>query len=101
MALKVLILPTFDPNKLFEASRTLCGPIQTGTVTVDVLFGGHMGAPLYARWLWVGVSGDVTYVKYDGTAQQLPNMIAGVWHPVFGVMVTSAGTNATGLVWGD
>lgn len=102
MAVRELQLPNFDPSKaIYEESRSLCGPLNTGTVTLNQLFGGSPGAPLYGRWLWVGVSGDVNYVKWDGTAQVLPNAVAGVWHPILAIQINSALTTASGFVWGN
>ena len=102
MSFPELSLPRFDKNKaLFEASRTLCAPIDTGNVTTNTPYGGNSANPIYARWLYVGVAGNVTYVKWDGTTQLLSNMAAGVWHPVCSVQVNTTGTTATNLVWGN
>lgn len=96
-----LTLPRFDKNKaIFEASRTLCAPIDSGNVTLDTPYGGNSSDPLYARWLWVGVSGDITFVKWNGETQLLKNAVAGVWHPMCSVQINT-GTTATDLVWGN
>lgn len=101
MATTAFLVPNFDPNKVFDPSRTLSGPVLTGNITLDTLFGGVPGAPLYGRWIYVGATGAISYVKYDGTTQVLQNIVAGVWHPIWAIMVNSTGTSATGLVWGS
>ena len=71
-----------------------------GDVVVDTLYGPN-GSVEFARWLYVGVTGNVSYRKWDGTDQTLIGLAAGVWHPVFSIMVNSAATTATSLVWGS
>jgi hypothetical protein len=90
-----LNIPPLDPNNFTAQVRNLGGIGRTGTVTADTPYGE------FARWLYVGVSGNISYVKWDGSTQVLNNIIAGVWHPILSVMVNSASTTATGLVWGS
>ena len=89
------VIPPLDPNNFTAQVRNLGGVGRTGTVTADVAYGE------YARWLYVGVSGNISFVKWDGTTQVITNVVAGVWHPILTLMITSANTTATGLVWGS
>lgn len=101
MALNTTVLPNYDPNQLYGLVRSLSGPVLTGDVILNTLFGGVNGAPLFARWLWVGTTGNITYVKYDGTTQTLLNAVAGVWHPILAIQVNSSGTTAANMAWGS
>ena len=88
----------YDPLQLVDSvARALSGPIKTGTVTYDVDFGS------FARWIYVGTSGDLSYLKWDGTTEVLPNLAAGVWHPIPAIRVTTANTTiaANQLRWGS
>lgn len=80
-------------------ARPLAGVLNTGTITPSDT--ADYGTNIYARWLFVGVSGDVTYVKWDGTTQLLKNVVAGVWHPICSIRVNNTGTTATDMVWGN
>ena len=84
-----------DPNVFAGAGRIVSGILRTGTVTTNIDFDE------YARWLYVGVTGNISYVKWDGSSQTLSNVTGGVWHPICAVRVNSAGTTASGLVWGN
>lgn len=95
MARPVVVVPPLDPHGYTGPVRMLNGPARTGTVTLDAHFGE------YARWLYVGVTGNITYVKWDGTTQLLSNVAAGIWHPIYCVQVNTAGTTATNMVWGS
>jgi len=91
----VLNVPPLDPYLFTGPSRLVAGVARTGDVTSDTAYGE------YARWLYVGTTGAVSYVKWDGTSQTLAALAAGVWHPIYSVMINSVGTTATGLVWGS
>lgn len=84
-----------DPGTFTGPTRTMSGVARTGTVSLDARYGE------FARWLYLGVTGNVSYVKWDGTSQTLVGLAAGVWHPIFSIQVNSSGTTATGLVWGS
>jgi len=85
-----------DPQAtLSNPQRTLTGPIQTGTIVPDTEYG------VYANWIYVGTTGTLTYIKWDGSTQLLNGIASGVWHPIHSIMVATAGTTATGLVWGN
>jgi hypothetical protein len=88
----------FDPqSSMTNQVRSLAGPIKTGAVTYDVAFGE------FARWIYVGTSGDLSYVKWDGTTETLPNLAAGIWHPIPATKINNSGTSiaANQLRWGS
>lgn len=95
MARPVYEVAPIDPNLFTGPSRLLAGPARTGSVTLDTHFGE------FARWLYVGTTGNITYVKWDGTTQALVGVAAGFWHPIYAVQVNTAGTTASNLVWGS
>jgi hypothetical protein len=100
MAVQLCTVPPLDPNAYTGPTRVMAGVARTGTVTNDTYYGPN-GSVEFARWLYVGVTGNVNYTKWDGTQQTLTGLAAGVWHPIFSINVTSASTTATGLVWGS
>ena len=100
-----MALPTFnigplDPYGFTGPTRVMAGVARTGDVTPDTSYGTN-GVSEYARWLYVGVTGNVSYVKWDGTTQALTGLVAGVWHPIYSISINSVGTTATSLVWGS
>ena len=88
-------VPPFDPNNFTGPTRTVSGVARTLSPTADTPYGESM------RWLYVGVTGNVSYVKWDGTTQVLIGLAAGVWHPIYSIMINSSGTTAASLVWGS
>jgi hypothetical protein len=100
MALTTLLVPALDPNAFTGPTRVMAGVARTGNVTLDTPYGSN-GFPEFARWLYIGVAGDVTYVKWDGTTQTLVGLAAGVWHPIYSLQVNTTGTTATSLAWGS
>lgn len=100
MTLPYVDVPPLDPFAYTGPVRVMSGIARTGTVTLDTAYGTN-GSLEFARWLYVGGSGNVTYVKWDGTTQQLIGLAAGVWHPIYSTQVNTAGTTATNLVWGS
>lgn len=100
MAVQLVVVPALDPNAYTGPTRVMAGVARTGTATLDTLYGAN-GSVEFARWLYIGVTGDVSYTKWDGTSQTLVGLASGVWHPLFSIKVNSAGTTATNLVWGS
>ena len=100
MAVQLVNVPPLDPNAYTGPTRVMSGVARTGTVVADTLYGPN-GSIEYARWLYVGVTGNVSYTKWDGTTQALVGLAAGVWHPIFSIQVNSSGTTATSVVWGS
>ena len=88
-------VPPLDGNTYTGPTRTMSGVARTLSPTLDVQYGEKM------RWLYVGVTGDVSYVKWDGTTQLLVGLAAGVFHPIYSLMINSSGTTATGIVVGS
>ncbi|RTL14551.1 MAG: hypothetical protein EKK56_00920 [Flavobacteriaceae bacterium] len=98
MSVTPMSINNFDPNSLVSnPQRPLGGIVDSGTVTFDVDYGE------YARWIYVGTTGNISYVKYDGTTQTLPNIAAGIWHPICSVRINSSGTSiaANQIFWGS
>ncbi len=100
MAVQLIHVPKLDPNGYTGPTRVMAGVARTGTVTLDSMYGEN-GSIEFARWLYLGVSGNVSFRKWDGTDQTLIGLAAGVWHPLFSIMINSGGTTAGGLVWGS
>lgn len=95
MALNTYDVRPLDPYAYTGPTRVMAGVARTGTVTPDTAYGE------FARWLYVGVSGNVSYIKWDGTSQTLVGLAAGIWHPIYSLAVNSSGTTASSLVWGS
>lgn len=88
-------VPPLDGNTFTGPTRTMSGVARTLDVSLDSQYGEKM------RWLYVGVSGNLSYVKWDGTTQVLINIASGVFHPIYSLMVNSSGTSATNIVVGS
>lgn len=93
-------IPALDPNVFTGPARLMSGVGRTGDVTLDTPYGSS-GKSEFARWLYVGASGNVSYMKWDGTSQTLVGLAAGVWHPILSLLVNTTGTTATNIVWGS
>lgn len=100
MGLQYITLSPLDPNLFTGPTRNMSGVAKTMTPTLDVAYGTN-GALEFMRWLYVGVTGNVSYVKWDGTTQTLAGLAAGVWHPIYSVMINTTGTTATSIVVGS
>lgn len=94
MALTVNV-PPLDPNAFTGPVRVMSGVARMGGVTLDTAYGE------FARWLYVGTTGNVTIVKWDGTTQAILGLAAGVWHPIYSTQVNTAGTTALNMIWGS
>jgi hypothetical protein len=95
----IATVPSFplDPNNFTGPVRELAGPVRTGVVVLDAPFGE------FARWLYIGATGNLSYIKWDGTTETLPGIAAGFWHPIHAIAINSAGTtiSAAALRWGS
>jgi hypothetical protein len=100
MTLQTFLVPPLDPNLFTGPTRLLAGPARTGIVVLDTSYGLNGNAE-YASWLYVGTTGNISYVKWDGTTQLLTNVLAGIWHRMESIQINSVGTTASGLVWGS
>jgi hypothetical protein len=94
-------VPPLDGNAFTGPTRVMSGVARTQNVTLDTQYGesGALGEKM--RWLYIGVAGDVSYVKWDGTTQLLVGLTAGVFHPIYSLMINSSGTTATDIVVGS
>ncbi len=93
-------LRNFDPKAgVTTQVRTLMGPARTGAVTYDVPYTDNENA----RWLYFGTTGNVSYVKWDGTTETLPSIASGVWHPIPSLSINTSGTTiaANQIRWGS
>jgi len=88
-------IPPFDGGNFTGPTRTMSGVART----MDPVLGTQYGEKM--RWMYVGVTGNVSYVKYDGTTQVLVGLAAGVFHPIYSLMINTVGTTATGIVVGS
>ena len=94
--LNPLIIPAFNPDtSVTTPSRPVQGIVKCRSVTQDTDFDE------FARWLYVGTSGTVSYVGWDGVTVILPSLTAGVFHPIYAKRINSSGTTATNLFWGN
>ena len=93
--MQVFNIPPLDPNLKTGPSRIMSGVART----LDPVLGTPYGE--FMTWLYLGVSGNVSYVKWDGTTETLVGLAAGVFHPIFSVMINTAGTTATSIVVGS
>lgn len=100
MAVQLCNVPALDPNSFTGPTRTMAGVARCGDVVVDTYYGAN-GSVEFARWLYVGVTGNLSYTKWDGTNQTVVGLAAGVWHPIYSIRVNSSGTTATSMVWGS
>jgi hypothetical protein len=88
-------IPPLDGFSFTGPTRTMSGVARTLDAVLDTQYGEKM------RWLYVGVTGNVSYVKWDGTTQVLIGLAAGVFHPIYSLQINSSGTTATGIVVGS
>ena len=100
MAVQLQNIPALDPNGYTGPTRVMAGVARTGDITLDTLYGAN-GTVEFARWRYLGGSGDVSFRKWDGTDQTLLGLAAGVWHPIYSIQINTSGTTATDLVWGS
>lgn len=106
MSLPFNFVPPLDPNIYTSQVRVLGGPARTGTVTYNTGFTNSSSPPgvlEFSRWIYVGTTGDLAYTKWDGTTELLPNIAAGIWHPIYAVNILSTGSTiaAAQLRWGS
>ena len=88
-------VPPLDGNTYTGPTRTMSGVARTLNPVADTAYGEKM------RWIYVGTTGNVSYVKWDGTSQVLTSLVAGVFHPIYSLMINSSGTTALNIVVGS
>jgi hypothetical protein len=102
-----LPIPNYDSGQSLEGMRAVEGIIQSGSITPSDTNGYTVtidGVTQYtrARWLYLGISGDVTVKKWDGNNQTYTNLAAGVWHPIHTIGVMSTNTDpGLEMIWGN
>jgi hypothetical protein len=100
MAVQLSVITPLDPNAYTGPTRVMSGVAKTGDATPDTYYGANNSVE-FARWIYIGVTGNLSYTKWDGTTQTLVGLAAGVWHPIFSIKVNSVGTTATNIAWGS
>jgi len=95
MSIPYLNVPPIDPQLKTGPSRIMSGPVRIRAVTPGTAYGE------FATWLYVGVTGNVSITLWDGTIITMTGLAAGVWHPIYSVMVNTSGTTATSMLWGS
>jgi hypothetical protein len=93
--INVQAVPPLDGNTYTGPTRTMSGVARTLDPVLDTPYGEKM------RWIYVGVSGNISFVKWDGTTENLVGLAAGVFHPIYSLMINSSGTTATNIVVGS
>jgi hypothetical protein len=88
-------VPPVDPNTFTGPTRTMSGIVRMLTPTLDAQYGEVM------RWIYVGVSGNVSIITLNGTTQVLVGLVSGIFHPIWSLQVNSSGTTATSIVVGS
>lgn len=101
MAIQTHPVDRFDPFLYTGPARLQRGMARMGSVTLDTPYGTGDGNIEYATRLYVGVSGNVTIVKWDGTTQLLKGLVSGTVHEICSIQVNTSGTTATDIVWGS
>jgi hypothetical protein len=100
MAVQLINVPALDPNIYTGPTRVMSGIAKTGNVTVDTYYGANNSVE-FARWIYVGTTGNISFVKWDGETQTLNGIASGVWHPIYSIKINSSGTTALNIVWGS
>ncbi len=90
--LNVQVIPPLDGFTFTGPTRTMAGVARFLTPVLDTQYGEKM------RWLYVGVSGNVSFAAWDGTTVTLVGLAAGVFHPIYSLMINSSGTTATSII---
>jgi len=85
-------IPKIDGNTLTGPTRTMSGYARFLTPTLDTAYGEKM------RGIYVGVTGDVSFIDLSGNTQTLVGLAPGVIHPIWSLQINSAGTTATSIV---
>ncbi len=95
MSLITYDVKALDPYAFTGPTRVMAGVARARNVVLDTPYGE------FARWLYLGVAGNVSYIEWDGTTQVLVGLAAGIWHPIYSLQINSSGTGASSLVWGS
>lgn len=106
MATPYINIPPLDPNLLTAQVRVLSGPSRYGAITYDTGYTNSQtpaGVYEFADWIYVGTTGNLSFLTWYGDTITLPNLAAGFWHPLKSVKIFTAGTTiaAAQLFWGS
>jgi hypothetical protein len=75
-------------------AKAMGGPAtRTGVVVLDTDY------PEYAKYLYVGVGGDVNLMHWDGTTDIIPEVPGGTTLPIATKRVLDSGTTASNFRW--
>lgn len=88
-------IPKLDGNNFTGPTRTMAGVARFLSPTLDVQYGEKM------RWIYVGVTGNVSFIALNGSTVVLTGLVAGIFHPIWSLQINSSGTTATGIVVGS
>lgn len=88
-------IPPIDGNNFTGPTRTMSGVARFLSPTLDTQYGEKM------RWLYVGVTGNVSFIDWSGNTVSLVGLAAGVFHPIYTLQINSSGTTATSIVVGS
>lgn len=85
-------VPPLDGFTFTGPSRTMAGAARFLSPSLDVQYGEKM------RWIYVGNSGNVSFIAWDGSTVTLTGLVAGVFHPIYSLQINSSGTTATNII---
>jgi len=88
-------VPPLDGNTYTGPTRTMAGVARYLSPSLDVQYGEKM------RWLYVGVTGNVSFISWDGSTVTLVGLAAGIFHPIYSLQINSSGTTASSIVVGS
>lgn len=52
------------------------------------------------RAVYLGTAGDVTFTTLEGDSVTLPNLVAGMWHPIAATHITALANGAADAIIG-
>lgn len=93
--INIQTIPPLDGFTFTGPTRTMAGVARFFTPVLDTPYTEKM------RWLYVGVTGNISFIDWTGNTVTLVGLVAGVWHPIYTLQINSAGTTATSIVVGS
>jgi len=100
MTLQTYKVPPLDKHLFTGPARLMGGVARMGTITLDTPYGTNGNAE-FARWIYIGGTGNISIVDWSGNTDVMVGIAAGIWHPIYSIQVNSVGTTATSLLWGS
>lgn len=92
MSIQTYTVPPIDFNLYTGPARLMGGAARQWVPVLDTPYGE------VARFMYVGVTGDVTYITPEGKTITLVGLLSGAWHIHYSLEILSAGTTATNIV---